>query len=429
MSLLYCKFEETIFQLKNSLKILIITESIDVNDSSATKGRNALIRNLKESGVELKVYHYTRKDITLEGIDCEAIKERKLTLLYLLSKIQLLCKRWFNLNTNKFVEERFGFSLAFFNDVVSIKRAVSKSRFNPDWVLTLSKAASFRAHMAMLRIPEWYNKWLAYIHDPYPMSYYPKPYKWNEPGYEKKIQFFESVSKESAYVIYPSLLLKEWMDKYYPHFMSKSIIIPHQVSTSIKIKEEVPNYFDKNQFTVFHAGSLMKPRNPKGLVEAFQLFLKNNPQARNNAKLLLIGKNNFYLKYLNRKKNEIPQMYISEGYVDFNTVLTMQKHASVNVILEAKAEISPFLPGKFAHCILADKPILHLGPSNSETMRLLGENYTYHSSIDNVNEINKKIERLYNLWLNSKDKLFLDREDIKDYLSVTNLKKVISKIS
>ncbi|MFK2820692.1 UDP-glycosyltransferase [Flavobacteriaceae sp. LMIT009] len=412
------------------MKILVITESIDVNDSSATKGRNALIRNLKESGVEVKVYHYTRKDLILEGIDCEAIRERKLTILFLLSKIQLLFKRWFNLNTNKFVEERFGFSLTFFNDVASIKKRLrSETNFKPDWILTLSKAASFRTHMALLRIPKWHHKWLAYIHDPYPMCYYPNPYKWDEPGYEKKVEFFEKVSKKSAYVIYPSLLLKEWMNKYYPLFMDKSIIIPHQVSESLHHKKkEVPIYFDKNSFTIFHAGSLMKPRNPKGLVEAFQLFLKNNPQARNEVQLLFIGKNGFYLNYLNHKKNEIPQMYVSDGYVDFKTVLAMQKRASVNVIIEAKAEISPFLPGKFAHCIIADKPILHLGPTNSETMRLLGKNYDYHSSIDDVNEIYNKIERLYNLWLNSKDMLFLDREDLKDYLSVTNLKKVMSTI-
>ena len=41
--------------------IIIVSESIDVNDSSASKGRVALINNLIKIGYQVTVLHYTRK--------------------------------------------------------------------------------------------------------------------------------------------------------------------------------------------------------------------------------------------------------------------------------------------------------------------------------------------------------------------------------
>ncbi len=95
-------------------KILIVSESIDLNDSSATKGRVALIQNLKRSGYKLKVYHYTRKNIKIEGIDCVAIPEKKATLFYVLSKIVLVIRRLTKINFSPFFEKRLGFSFSFF---------------------------------------------------------------------------------------------------------------------------------------------------------------------------------------------------------------------------------------------------------------------------------------------------------------------------
>ena len=49
-------------------KILVVVESLDVNDSSGTKGRVALINNLAKAGFDLDVLHYTQKEVQLREL-------------------------------------------------------------------------------------------------------------------------------------------------------------------------------------------------------------------------------------------------------------------------------------------------------------------------------------------------------------------------
>src|SRR5690606_23552801 len=130
------------------------------------------------------------------------------------------------------------FSFTFFNDTNSIAKLLRKEKtFKPDLVITLSKGASFRPHYALLKCPEFHEKWLAYVHDPYPFHYYPRPYNWVESGFKNKEAFFKAVSEKAAFSAFPSLLLKEWMGSYFPNFLKTGIIIPHQ-SVAYEIKNK-----------------------------------------------------------------------------------------------------------------------------------------------------------------------------------------------
>ena len=152
-------------------KILVVAESINVEDSSGSKANVALILNLRDIGYEVVVYHYTRQGIELEGIRCFQIKERKTNLLYFLSRGQRKIQHGLKVNLAKFFEPKFGFSFTFLNDSKSIEKALKKMDFNPELILTLSKGASFRPHHALLGLPALHPKWMAYIHDPYPFHY------------------------------------------------------------------------------------------------------------------------------------------------------------------------------------------------------------------------------------------------------------------
>lgn len=411
-------------------KIIIISESIDVNDSSGSKTNVALIHNLHKAGFQLKVLHYTRKELQLKDIPCDAIKEQKLTAFYLLAKIQLVTQRLTKININKPIENFLGFSLTFLNDSLSIKWALeNEETANFDWILTLSKGASFRSHHAVLKSPKWHDKWLAYVHDPYPFHLYPKPYDWYMPGYKQKERFFSKVSENSKHLIFPSGLLQEWMEQWFPAIKEKSVIIPHQINETFKPKEnKLPAYFSQNAFTLLHAGNLMKQRPPQPLVEGFRQFLENNPQAIENAQLFLIGPANYHQEYLNKMKSEIPQVYVSDGYVEYEEVQALQNNTSVNIIIEANAEISPFLPGKFPHCVKSGMPILLLAPENSESAKLLGENYPFRIENNNPQLISLKIQHLYELWLNAKSNLSWDFSRLNDYFSIDYLKKQIENL-
>ena len=410
------------------MKILVVVDSINIEDSSGSKANVALIHNLVEAGFEVLVCHYTLKNIQLEGVNCIAIPEIKYSPLYFMSRLQRVLSRNLKINLAPFLERIFGFSFTFFNDTNSIVKTLKKINFQPDLLLTLSKGASFRPHYAVLKLPELHGKWMAYVHDPYPIHYYPRPYNWIEPSYKQKQDFFLKVSQKAKYSAFPSLLLQEWMGSYFPNFVNSGFVIPHQ-NAKYEIKyTQFPAYFDPRKFNVLHAGNLMAQRSPKGLIQGFKLFLNQNPEARKEAKLLLLGNATDHTQMLEEYKKNSSEIYISNGIVSFDAVYLLQKNASVNVILEAKSEISPFLPAKFPHCVAANTSILSLAPYYSETRRLLGNDYPYWSEQDDVNKIAELIEQLYLLWKQNPDNLLLNRRDLEDYLSSDFLKKVVLEL-
>ena len=414
-------------------KILIVVESLDINDSSATKGRISLINNLVDSGIELRVCHYTRKDIdfnliNVDNSECISIPERKYNLIYLLSRSLRVFYRLTNINLSIFFEKWLGFSFTFFNDTKSISQEIKKQLdFNPDLILTLSKGASFRPHYALLKMPELHDKWMAYIHDPYPYHFYPRPYNWVEPGYKHKENFFKEVSEKAKYSVFPSFLLKEWMGSYFPDFLRTGIVIPHQLHKVKSFEKPLPDYFDASKFTLLHAGNLMKTRSPLALLEGYKLFLERTSGAKLRCQLLLLGRASYFEEEFKEYVLEIPSLVIKNENVSFSEVLHMQYKASVNIILESKSEISPFLPGKFPHCVAANKPILLLSPYYSETKRLLGNEYPYVSEADDIKKIASILGILYDLWQKNPEILRLNRKDLEIYLSSDYLKKIINK--
>ena len=408
------------------MKVLVVVDSIDIEDSSGSKANVALIQNLVCSGFEVLVYHYTLREMQLKGVNCFAIPEIKYSPLYFLSRLQRVLSRNFDYNFAPFLEKLFGFSFTFLNDSHSIVKALKKATFQPNLVLTLSKGGSFRPHYALLQLPKLHSKWMAYVHDPYPFHFYPRPYTWVESSYKQKEIFFTNVSEKAKYSAFPSQLLLEWMGSFYPNFIETGIVIPHQNAAYNLQNKGLPDYFDAAKFNLLHAGNLMAQRSPRCLIEGFKLFLNQNQEAMNESKLILLGSASYHSKMLEAYQMDLPEFYIYNGNVDFNIVYNLQKNVSVNVILESKSEISPFLPAKFPHCVEANKPILFIGPYYSEIRRLLGNNYEYWAEVDEVEKIAALIEKLYSFWKLNPDNLLLNRTDLEDYLSVDYLKKVIN---
>lgn len=404
------------------MKILVVVESIDVNDSSGSKANVALIQNLALCGFDLQVYHYTRKEIQIDSIPCFSIPEKKFNLRYVLSRSERLFTRWTKINLNPYLESWFGFSFTFFNDTYSIASCVRKQKdFNPDLVVTLSKGASFRPHYALLKLPELHDKWMAYVHDPFPFHYYPRPFNWIQPGYAQKEKFFRAVSQKAKYSAFPSQLLKEWMGSYFKNFLKTGVVIPHQISDVNTANVTLPSFFDASKFSLLHAGNLLEQRNPFPLINAYRKFLEFNPEAKNDSQLLFVGPAQFHEHELKLLQNEIPTLVAACRNFPFIEILALQEQVSVNIILESKSEISPFLPGKFPHCISANRPILLLSPYYSETKRLLGSDYPYWTEADNESKLFSHIESLYKKW-KKKELNDLDREDLKAYLGNDYLK-------
>jgi glycosyltransferase involved in cell wall biosynthesis len=268
---------------------------------------------------------------------------------------------------------------------------------------------------------------MAYIHDPYPFASYPRPYDHVEAGHQQKRNFFLKVSEKAQFAAFPSKLLAEWMESYYPSLKGKEVIIPHQIDEDRSEPAGLPAYFKKDAFTIVHAGALMSARNPMGLVKAFQQFLKEVPEAAEKSQLVFLGKKSRYSGMFEEVKRHTPQVYSSEENLAFREVQAIQENAAVNLILEAKGPFSPFLPGKFPHCIEAGKPVLLLGPYYSESRRLLGDNYPWWSEIHTSERITALIRQLFEYWKAGKDEV--DYKKMQYYLSRENLQATINALT
>ena len=405
------------------MRILVVTESLNIEENSAAKVNFAMVENLVKAGFEVKVYHYSYKEIPIALAESILIKENKFSIWYLLSRIQRTIQVLFKINFNNLIEPYLGFSFAHTSDTLSIVKTLKKDiNFKPDLVLTLSKGGSFRPHRAILKLPHFHSKWMAYIHDPYPFHFYPRPYNWVEKAYYHKELLMKNVFSSAQYISYPSKILMEWMESYFESGKGKGIVIPHQIGDNT-VAENFPENFDSSKFNLLHAGNLLKQRNPEFLLKGFLLFLEKNPIAELDAKLFFIGPNNQHRDlFLNHENNF---HIIVKNHLDYLTVKLLEKNASVNIILEAVSEISPFLPGKFPNLIIANKPILALGPNFSEVKRLLGDDYQYWSEADDFEKIASLIEILYQLWKKDITNLELKRNDLKYYCSSEYLKDTL----
>ena len=326
-------------------KILVVVESIDSEDSSGSKANVALIHNLKKLGYDLRVFHYTLKEVKLKDITCVAILENRVSVLFYLSRIERYIRNIFRIKLNRYLENRFGFSFTLFNDRNSIISALKNIKdFTPDVVLTLSKGGSFRPHQALLQMPEFHDKWMAYIHDPYPMHWYPPPYPWFEPGFEQKEHFMKEMALKAKYIAFPSKLLMDWMGSHFKPYAEKGMVLPHQLDNIPETSENFPLYFDPDCFNLVHAGNLLRGREPYGLLKGFEKFLESNPGAKKEARLLFIGGLNYYTPELLQFEKRVSQFKTSPEKLSFQLVQNIQQTSAVNIILEAKSEISPFLP-------------------------------------------------------------------------------------
>jgi hypothetical protein len=407
--------------------ILIVTDTVDVNDGSGAKANMAIIENLVACGYSIHVVHNTIGSYTSNGFSEQKIRIRKWSLLYLLATAVRLIYRYSKKDLNKQLEPILGFSFEFFSTCAAYTRSIQSHHQNFDLIITLSKGASFRPHYAMLKCPHLYHKWLAYIHDPYPFHYYPRPYNWVQPGYNQKEQFFHHMAKQAKWFAFPSKLLMEWMGSYFPEMLEKGILIPHQINTNKPEPFNTQNYWNNDDFNLLHAGSLMKQRPAEGLIEGFRLFLQQYPEAQAHARLHLIGPADYHITELQKLAGEIPELKLNIKGVPYEQAYALQQSAAVNIILESKSEISPFLPGKFPHCIEANKPILLLSPYYAESRRLLGNDYPYWCEIDDVNKIAHCLVTLYTQWKSGKE-LRLNRPELLQYMSAEYLSSTINKL-
>lgn len=296
-----------------------------------------------------------------------------------------------------------------------------------DLIVALGVGAVFAPHFAMSKV-KTQIPWMAYIHDPFPFHHYPDPYRVKKKfSHELQYIYFDRVLRKATWVGFPSLRLKEWMQRYHPSIAEKSIVSPHvefDKRSVVDEKNEILN-LERSHFNLLHAGSLLGHRDPSYLIESFRAFIGNDPEKKEKAHLYILG--SISDKFASITSRTDPNIHLYNMRLKYNESLTLLRQADVLVLIETIAEESPFMPGKLADYIASDRPILALTPSSSETARLLGREYPYVAEVNDTEAIEKKIERLWHEW--KSDRLDgLKRPDLQKYISAEHLNEIVHRM-
>lgn len=395
------------------MKLLVIAESLRINNSSSGIVSATYIKMLEKSH-DITLMYENSVHVDLSFLSNE-VKTIPLTISYNFNS--LIAK---NTYYNKLYTKLISFNRELHHKIKSYKEAIGRlvKQENFDCIIALGSGASFAPHFALsqlkLNIPYVIN-----IHDPYPLNVYPEPYKTKTNFVFKKLQNkFEKGINKAAFVTLPSQLLKEDLSQYYPQLMDKGVVLPH-IGCDLNLKKNPSNAvvtFDVEKINILHAGTLLGPRNPEFLIEAIRSLNTEIPNFESQMQFVFLGNINHKLLAVKDKFKLSNVQFINER-VDYNTSLDLMSKADFSLVIEANAAYSPFLPGKVADIVFAEKNMLVLSPLKSEVRNLLGSSYPYQTELNNTDQIKQVLSTIFHQG-SAKNQVHKRIIDLKNYVSV-----------
>lgn len=396
-------------------KILIICEDLRINNTSAGIGRSKLINIIAQTVNQVDVIVPNNFDYPVTwlpknvNVNLITFPEVKTPYLFSISKIKALYTYFFGLNYQDNIKKN--------RYKKYILELINKKEY--DLIYLLASGNSFIPYYIFpsseINIP-----YIANIHDPYPMHAYPEPYKHKTSiVYKKQQRIFNKVLEGAHKITFPSKYLLEHMATFFPVIKQKGIVIPH-IGISLTNLQGGENdgkvTLPLNKINIIHAGNLLGPRNPQYLIQAISELNSENKEFENEVLFTFFGTFNKEHKLLIQKTN-ISNIIFNETRVSYKKSTELMAQADANLVIEAISDFSPFLPGKVADIGYSGKPIIALTPQKSEVNRVLGNNYPYTSTLDNVKQIkNILLNFYYNYKANKIDPSYSNK--LKQYVSI-----------
>lgn len=312
-----------------------------------------------------------------------------------------------------------------------------------DRILLLGTGMGYYAHHAFCSL--YHNKGLKMpvimnIHDPYPMALLPAPYNAPWDRSEKLLAArFAKLIGMSTWCWGTSQRQLEWMYETYPLLQQKGVFVP-QLATrlpldpnlrpaegDVALMDKINDLHTSTHFLLVHMGSLLEGRTPKFLFNAFTEWLAENPAAAAHAKMVFIGRVHPKLQADFEPIAQHPNFIVStHGRISYQSALKLQKSATANFIIESVEHASPQLFGKFGDSVLADRPIVCIGPAQSEARRLLSAEYALQATNGETAAIKQVLNTLYTLWQQNPE-TSLNRPDLQQALHPDRVMDAIRK--
>ena len=224
-------------------------------------------------------------------------------------------------------------------------------------------------HLIGLQLKNKLNlKWIADFRDPWTTIGYHKKLKLTSTSAKKHKQLEASVLNSADQIIVTSTVTKSE----FQNITQKPIEV---ITNGYDIEVPIDVLLDE-KFTLSHIGTLLSERNPEALWKAISELVSENESFRQSIQLNFTGVvSEDVLESIiqNNLKNYIK----INGYVSHKEAIENQQKSQVLLLIEIDSEDTKcIIPGKLFEYMVSKRPILAIGPKDSDVQNIISETNT-----------------------------------------------------
>lgn len=211
-------------------------------------------------------------------------------------------------------------------------------------------------------------KWIADFRDPWTTIGYHKQLKLTKASQAKHKALEKQVLSAANQIIVTSNATKTEF--------KRITNTPIQVITNGYDYEPVPAFAPDTKFTLAHIGTLLSKRNPEVLWRVLSEITQENPLFANDFQLKLVGM--VSKDVLQSIENYGLNTYLKKiGYVPHKESVVIQKKSTLLLLVEINSEDTKcIIPGKLFEYMVSGRPIIGIGPKDSDVEIILKETNT-----------------------------------------------------
>ena len=156
-----------------------------------------------------------------------------------------------------------------------------------------------------------------------------------------------------------------------------------------------------SKFSLAHIGSFLSDRNPEILWKSLQELFLEIPEFARNLEIKLLGK--VSQEVLDAISNFKLNDFVNNlGYISHQEAIEHQQKSQVLLLIEIDSDDTKcIIPGKLFEYIVSERPIIGIGPKNSDFQEILvNTNSGLFFEYSEKENLKKSILEYYNLYLN-----------------------------
>ena len=214
-------------------------------------------------------------------------------------------------------------------------------------------------HLIGLGLKEKLNvNWIADFRDPWTTIGYHNELKLSVKSAQKHKELESKVLNTADSILVTSVTTKK-------EFQSLTKQPIHVITNGYDVEKVEKVQLDE-KFTLAHIGSFLSQRNPRILWKCLKEIIKENKEFKADFQLKLIGA--VSQEVLDTISEFRLESYVNNlGYVSHKEAVSHQRSSQVLLLIEINSEITKsIIPGKLFEYMVSERPILALGPENSD---------------------------------------------------------------